>query len=185
MYSHEKPDGLPVTLGMAQKSGSTLRARPPFRTSRTAWIRGRKASLNTLMTKSAVHRWVFLFPRFSDTLALPSVLLAKRTHCSRSIPSQNNNCPDFLPGPLDRFHHHLFVSITFLISTDPFPPDFALHVEVSLQNLRHSDPMAPSSIPGGIEPFGLLNEGFYCDFTLLPCSTACTNTTHSLGHKQR
>jgi len=48
-----------------------------------------------------------------------------------------------------------------------------------------SDPMAPSSIPGGIEPFRLLNKGFYCDFTLLPCSTACTNTTHSLGHKQR
>jgi len=30
MYSHEKPDGLPVTLGMAQESGSTLRGRPPF-----------------------------------------------------------------------------------------------------------------------------------------------------------
>ena len=28
MYSHEKPDDLPVTLGMAQESGSTLRGCP-------------------------------------------------------------------------------------------------------------------------------------------------------------
>ena len=25
----------------------------------------------------------------------------------------------------------------------------------------------------------------YCDFILLPCSTACMNTTHSPGHKQQ
>ena len=45
--------------------------------------------------------------------------------------------------------------------------------------------MTPSSIPGRMDPFRLLNEGFYCDFILLPCSTAWTNTTHSPGHKQR
>jgi len=77
MYSHQKPDNLPVTLCMAQESGSTLRGRPPFWTSRTAWIHdGRKAWLNT--------RWLtwrnlgcplvsFSFYSFSDALALPSV----------------------------------------------------------------------------------------------------------------
>jgi len=45
--------------------------------------------------------------------------------------------------------------------------------------------MTPSSIPGGMDPFRLLPAGFYCDFILLPCSTACMNTTHSPGHKQQ
>ena len=121
MYSHEKPDDLPVTLGMAQESGSTLRGCP------LNVPHGKESRWPQDLTKhTRLMKWVFLFSRFSDALALPSVLLAKRAHYSRFIPSQNNNCPDFLPEPLDRFHHHFFASIIFLISANPFPLDFEI-----------------------------------------------------------
>ena len=56
MYSHEKPDDLLVT----QESSLTLRGRPPFWTSHTAWIyHGLKAWLN---------RIVFPFPDKSKAI---------------------------------------------------------------------------------------------------------------------
>ena len=57
------------------------------------------------MKKFGLSMGEFFFSlRFSDAFALPSVPLAKRAHCSRFIPSRNNNCPDFLPESLNRFH---------------------------------------------------------------------------------
>ena len=78
------------------------------------------------MKKSGLSIGEFFFSlRFSDAFALPSVPLAKRAHCSRFIPSRNNNCPDFLPESLDRFHPY-FALVTFFILINLSPLDFEI-----------------------------------------------------------
>jgi len=136
MRSHEKPDALLVTLSIAQERGSTLRCRPPCWTSphgmNSWWPQSLAEHTRRLMKKSELFIGELFFSFFRHSCSS----LAKHVH-----PVHVSKVSWFLAWALDRFHDP-FASITFLISTNPFPLDFEIpHLYTVKSSSRISEPL--------------------------------------------